>query len=68
METELTNLRLKADQAKIQTNGLIVNNVEELTIDLNRLSNVDKQPLAEAKMKKAEMIGQIQNTEESVRY
>lgn len=43
-------------------------NVEELTIDLNRVSNVDKQPLTDLKTKKAELMGQSVTTEESVRY
>ena len=64
----MTKLRVKADQVQMQSNGLILNNVEELAIDLNRQSNVDKQPLAEAKVKKAELVGQSSNTEESVRY
>jgi len=58
MENDLTKLRIKADQAQVTSNGLIVQNVEELSIDLNRVSNVDKQPLADAKIKKAELIGQ----------
>ena len=57
METELTQLRIKADQVQTTANGLVVNNVEELSIDLNRQSNVDKQPLAELKVKKAEITG-----------
>ena len=68
METELTQLRIKADQVQTTANGLIVNNVEELSIDLNRQSNVDKQPLANLKVKKAELLGQCSSTEESVRY
>ena len=68
METELTQLRIKADQVQTTANGLVVNNVEELSIDLNRQSNVEKQPLAELKVKKAEITGQCQSTDESVRY
>ena len=52
----------------MQVDGLIVSSVEDLTIDLNRQSNVDKQPLAQSKIKKAELSGQCVTTEESVRY
>lgn len=68
METELTKLRVKADQVQMQSNGLILNNVEELSIDLNRQSNVDKQPLNELRVKRAELKGQCANTDESVSY
>lgn len=68
MESELTKLRVKADQAQIEVNGLTVHNVEELSIDLNRQSNVDKQPLMNAKAKKAELEASQVTTEESVRY
>ena len=68
MEGELTKLRVKAEQVQMQSNGLVAHHVEELTIDLNRQSNVDKQPLVDAKVKKAEILGHFSNTEESVRY
>ena len=57
METELTKLRVKADNVQMQSNGLIIRNVEELSIDLNRVSNVDKQPLHELRARKAELRG-----------
>ena len=68
MEGELTKLRVKAEQAQMQLNSVVSHHVEELTIDLNRQSNVDKQPLVEAKVKKAQILGHCSNTEESVRY
>ena len=67
-ENELTHLRLKADQAQTTANGLVVHHVEELTIDLNRQSNVDRAPLAEAKNKRTELQGHALGTEESVKY
>ena len=45
-----------------------MNHVEELSIDLNRQSNVDKRPLQEARIKRAELVGQTLSAEESVRY
>ena len=53
---------------QMQSNGMIINNVEELSIDLNRTSNVDKQPVNDLKAKKAELMGSCANTDESVRY
>lgn len=41
-EHQLNALRIKADLDTQTANGLTVRNVEELTIDLNRVSNVDK--------------------------
>ena len=52
----------------MQSNGLIVNNVEELSIDLNRVSNVDKQPLNELRVKKAELRGQCISADEIVSH
>ena len=41
-EGKFTDLRNKADSVEIEANGLVVKNVENLTIDLNRGTNVDK--------------------------
>jgi hypothetical protein len=57
MEGDLTKLRVKADMVQVQSNGLVAHHAEELTIDLNRQSNVDKQPLADVRVKKAEILG-----------
>lgn len=64
----MTKLRMEAGMASIQSNGLCVGNVEELSIDLNRQSNVDKQPLSHARVKRAELQSHATTTEESVRY
>ena len=55
MEGQLTQLRTEAAQAQVLANGLCVSHVEELSIDLNRQSNVDKEPLAQARVKRAEL-------------
>ena len=68
MEEQLTKLRIEASNAQIQSNGLCVGHVEELSIDLNRQSNVDKQPLSNARVKRAELQSHVSTTDESVRY
>lgn len=34
-ESELTSLRVRADEAQFRVNGLVCDHVEDLTIDLN---------------------------------
>jgi hypothetical protein len=41
-EGKLTELRDKADSVEIEANGLVIKNAENLAIDLNRGTNVDK--------------------------
>ena len=69
MESELTKLRVQADTAQMNLNGPngpVLRNVEELSIDLNKMSNVDKQPLHELRVNKAELRGQNINADEIV--
>ena len=69
MESELTKLRVQADTAQMNLNGPngpVLSNVEELSIDLNKMSNVDKQPLHELRVNKAELRGQNINADEIV--
>ena len=47
---------------------MVVNTVESLTIDLNKQSNVDKEPLLEAKKARVELQGQASTKNEAVRY
>ena len=54
-ESDLTSLRVRADEAQVSVNGLVCHHVEDLTIDLNSQSTVDKAPLQVAKGKKAEL-------------
>ena len=53
---------------QMQSNGLIVRNVEELSIDLNRVSNVDKQALHDNRKLKAELRGQCISADEIVSH
>lgn len=45
LEKKLTDLRVEADNVQIQSNGLVARHIEELTIDVNGKSNVDRKPL-----------------------
>ena len=67
-EGKFTDLRNKADSVEIEANGLVVKNVENLTIDLNRGTNVDKQPLLDAKKEKLVLQGQVQVKQEDIKY
>jgi hypothetical protein len=38
----LTDLRVEADRVQIQSNGMVARHIEELSIDVNGKSNVDR--------------------------
>lgn len=45
LEQKLTEVRVEADRVQIQANGLVARHVEELKIDVNGKSNVDRSVL-----------------------
>lgn len=42
LEQKLTEVRVEADKVQIQANGLVARHIEELNIDVNGKSNVDR--------------------------
>ena len=68
MEAELTRVRAKADEVQQQANGLVAHHVEDLTIDLNQQSNVDREPLYASKKQRIELQTANGVKQDTVRY
>lgn len=49
LEKKFTVLRTEADKECVQSNGMVAKHVEELTIDINGKSSVDRSDLVELK-------------------
>lgn len=50
LEQKLTEVRVEADRVQIQANGLVARHIEELKIDVNGKSNVDRSVLDSLKI------------------